>query len=83
MSRVRDWVEQLGGNAQKQELVALGATDYALTCAVRDGDVQRARQGWYAIMAPSDAAFRAVRVGGPVDGRFGSAGDGSLDIRGE
>lgn len=68
MNAVEKWVRQLGGYAQKQELVALGATDYALTRAVKNGSVVRARQGWYSVAVPTDPAFRAVRTGGRLTG---------------
>jgi very-short-patch-repair endonuclease len=68
MSTVADWVTGLGGIAQKQQLVALGATDYALTAAVRTNAVFRARHGWYSTTLPSEAVFRAVRVGGRLTG---------------
>lgn len=68
MSLVAEWVRQLGGFAQKQELVALGATDYALTRAVRSGAVYRARQGWYTISSPGRSDFQAVRTGGRLTG---------------
>ena len=47
MASVREMVGGLGGLAQKRQLVALGATDWMLTRAVHDGEVHRARQGWY------------------------------------
>jgi very-short-patch-repair endonuclease len=68
MSAVANWVNSLGGIAQKQQLVALGATDYALTVAVRTNAVFRARHGWYSTIRPSAAILRAVRVGGRLTG---------------
>lgn len=65
---VAKWVSDLGGIAQKQDLVALGATDYALTSAVRSGAVFRARHGWYSTTPASEAVLRAVRVGGRLTG---------------
>lgn len=61
-------VAELGGMAQKQQLVARGARDLDLTLAVRRGEVARARQGWYTTLAESDPRVRAVRVGGRLTG---------------
>lgn len=61
-------VQSLGGLAQKQQLVARGARDLDLTRAVRDGQVSRARQGWYTTLPDSDLRVRAVRVGGRLTG---------------
>lgn len=61
-------VQQLGGLAQKQELIALGAHDWTLTAAVRSGSVIRARQGWYSTLNDHDPALRAARVGGRLTG---------------
>lgn len=61
-------VHSLGGLAQKQQLVARGARDLDLTRAVRDGQVSRARQGWYTTLPDSDLRVRAVRVGGRLTG---------------
>jgi very-short-patch-repair endonuclease len=68
MSTVANWVISLGGIAQKQQLVALGATDYGLTVAVRSGAVFRARHGWYSTVPASEEVLRAVRVGGRLTG---------------
>src|SRR5690554_5966326 len=61
-------VISLGGLAQKQMLVALGATDRMLTSAVRTGSVHRARQGWYSVIPENDPVLRAARVGGRLAG---------------
>lgn len=61
-------VQRLGGLAQKQQLVALGAHDGMLTAAVRRGSVIRARQGWYSTFTDDDLALRAARVGGRLAG---------------
>ncbi|MGV8896122.1 MAG: hypothetical protein ACOH10_01195 [Rhodoglobus sp.] len=61
-------VHELGGFAQKRQLVARGARDVDLTNAVRDGTVIRARQGWYTTLDYSDPRVRAVRVGGRLTG---------------
>ena len=61
-------VASLGGMAQKQQLVARGARDLDLTGAVRRGEVERARQGWYTTLPRDDPAVRAVRVGGRLTG---------------
>ena len=61
-------VRRLGGMAQKQQLVALGARDHHLTDAVRRGAVTRARQGWYTVLPPMEPRVRAVRVGGRLTG---------------
>lgn len=61
-------VEELGGMAQKRQLVRLGAHDHHLTAAVRSGEVIRARQGWYTTLDPRSPAVQAVRVGGRLTG---------------
>lgn len=61
-------VTDLGGLAQKQQLVASGAQDADLTRAVRDGSVARARQGWYTTEDLAAPRVRAVRVGGRLTG---------------
>lgn len=61
-------VESLGGLAQKQQLVAMGASDRMLAAAVRSGSVIRARQGWYSTFAEHDLTLRAARVGGRLAG---------------
>lgn len=68
MSTIAEMVVQLGGIAQKQELVRLGATSYRLTAAVRAGQVFRARQGWYSTVDPFVPRLRATRVGGRLTG---------------
>jgi very-short-patch-repair endonuclease len=68
MVSVRQMVVGLGGLAQKRQLVALGATDWMLTHAVRSGDVHRARQGWYSVIPESEPVLRAARVGGRLTG---------------
>jgi len=54
--------------AQKQQLVARGATDLSLTGAVRRGEVIRVRNGWYSTFGEADPRLRAVRVGGRLTG---------------
>ncbi len=61
-------VDLLGGMAQKQQLVRLGARDLDLTLAVRHGDVTRARQGWYTTLDERSLAVQAVRIGGRLTG---------------
>ncbi len=61
-------VHSLGGMAQKQQLVKLGARDLDLTSAVKRGEVIRARQGWYTTLPERDPRVRAVRVGGRLTG---------------
>ncbi|WP_411699474.1 hypothetical protein [Conyzicola sp.] len=68
MADIAELVDRLGGMAQKQQLVALGARDLDLTLAVRGGRVIRARQGWYSTLAEDDPRVRAVRVGGRLTG---------------
>jgi very-short-patch-repair endonuclease len=68
MVHIAEVVSSLGGIAQKQQLVARGARDIDLTRAVRQGDLIRARQGWYATMPADSLAVRAVRVGGRLTG---------------
>jgi very-short-patch-repair endonuclease len=61
-------VNNLGGMAQKQQLVRRGADDRDLTYAVRAGDVVRVRNGWYSTMDERSPELRAVRVGGRLTG---------------
>jgi hypothetical protein len=61
-------VTSLGGMAQKQQLVARGARDLDLTRAVKRGEVERARQGWYTTLPTDDPRVKAVRVGGRLTG---------------
>ncbi len=61
-------VTRLGGTAQKRQLVALGATDYDLTVAVRQPRVLRVRNGWYTTDFSEPHRVRAVRVGGRLTG---------------
>jgi very-short-patch-repair endonuclease len=68
MTTIGELVQSLGGMAQKQQLVRLGARDFHLTAAVRCGDVIRARNGWYSTMSEKDPRLRAVRVGGRLTG---------------
>ena len=68
MADVRELVDELGGLAQKQQLVARGVRDCDLTQAVKRGEVVRARQGWYSTAAESEPRLRAVRVGGRLTG---------------
>lgn len=83
MSVIAQWIESLGGFAQKQQLVALGATDYALTLAVRQGEVRRARQGWYSTVSPGDPRFRAVRCGGRLTGLSAIRAEGGWVLESE
>jgi len=68
MAHIASNVHALGGIAQKQQLVARGARDIDLTRAVRNGDVIRARQGWYTTLPADSLTVRAVRVGGRLTG---------------
>lgn len=68
MDSVRKMVTRLGGLAQKQQLVAFGATDRMLAAAVHGGSVIRARQGWYSTYAEHELVLRAARVGGRLAG---------------
>lgn len=68
VDRIARWVNEMGGLAQKQQLVARGATDRALAAAVHSGAVVRARQGWYSTFAEDAPALRAARVGGRLTG---------------
>jgi len=68
MTDIARIVHQLGGIAQKQQLVARGARDLDLTRAFRSGAVDRARQGWYTTLPSEDLRVRAVRVGGRLTG---------------
>ena len=61
-------VDLIGGMAQKQQLMRLGARDLDLTRAVRDGDVTRARQGWYTTLDTRSPEVQAVRIGGRLTG---------------
>lgn len=84
MSIIAQWVQRLGGFAQKRQLVRLGATDAALTEAVRSGAVLRARNGWYSTAAERDPEFMAVRCGGRLTGlsAIRAAGGWVLDSHG-
>lgn len=68
MTGLGDWVDELGGMAQKQQLVRRGATDKDLTYAYKAGHVIRARNGWYSTMPEWSYPLRAVRVGGRLTG---------------
>lgn len=68
MVDIREIVDDLGGIAQKRQLVARGAQDYDLTRAVREKSVARARQGWYTTVDAGEPRVRAVRVGGRLTG---------------
>ncbi|WP_010202865.1 glycyl-tRNA synthetase [Salinibacterium sp. PAMC 21357] len=68
MADIQELVSELGGLAQKRQLVARGARDEDLTRAVRDGLVARARQGWYTTENVTTPRVRAVRVGGRLTG---------------
>jgi very-short-patch-repair endonuclease len=68
MADIARLVDELGGMAQKQQLVARGARDLELTWGVRRGEVFRARQGWYSTLPEDDPRVRAVRVGGRLTG---------------
>jgi very-short-patch-repair endonuclease len=68
MRDIADMVASLGGMAQKQQLVALGARDLDLTGSVRRNETRRARQGWYTTLPDSDPRVSAVRVGGRLTG---------------
>ncbi|HEY4268469.1 MAG TPA: hypothetical protein VGM94_09785 [Galbitalea sp.] len=61
-------VHDLGGMAQKRQLVARGARDIDLTRAVHSGEVIRVRNGWYSTMADGSPEVQAVRVGGRLTG---------------
>lgn len=68
MHDVKAMVELLGGMAQKQQLVRVGARDLDLTRAVRSGEVTRARQGWYTTLDDRSPEVQAVRIGGRLTG---------------
>lgn len=68
MIDISEAVRAHGGMAQKQQLVAGGATDYLLSAAVRRGEVIRVRNGWYSTLKEYDPRLRAVRVGGRLTG---------------
>lgn len=68
MANIEDIVNNMGGLAQKRQLVERGARDKDLTRAVREKSVTRARQGWYTTLDPSEPRVRAVRVGGRLTG---------------
>jgi very-short-patch-repair endonuclease len=74
-------VHELGGVAQKQQLVARGARDCDLTRAVRRGEIIRVRKGWYTTLSADGPEVRAVRVGGRLTGLSAivSAGGWVLD----
>ncbi len=68
MALLSEIVNNLGGMAQKQQLVRRGARDRDLTAAVRSRDVVRVRNGWYSTMDETSPELRAVRVGGRLTG---------------
>ena len=68
MVDIAELIYQLGGLAQKQQLVSRGARDLDLTRAVRDGIAVRARQGWYTTVNEAEPRVRAARVGGRLTG---------------
>ena len=68
MTNIAAVVHELGGVAQKRQLVKRGARDEELTRAVRAGEVIRVRQGWYSTLASDAPAVRAIRVGGRLTG---------------
>lgn len=68
MVDIQELVKDLGGIAQKRQLVARGARDHDLTKAVKDKAVERARQGWYTTVDAAEPRVRAVRVGGRLTG---------------
>ena len=68
MAKIAQWVDDLGGMAQKQQLVSRGATDWDLTRAYQRGEVIRVRNGWYSTMPTESLPVRAVRVGGRLTG---------------
>ncbi|MGV8969850.1 MAG: hypothetical protein ACOH1J_05315 [Microbacteriaceae bacterium] len=68
MISVIETVESLGGVARKQQLVSRGVGDRDLPCAVREGQVFRARQGCYAALPENSEHVRAIRVGGCLTG---------------
>jgi len=65
---LHDEINSHGGFATTRELRAAGATEHALTRAVRSGVIRRVRNGWYSTVAPSDPRFRAIRAGGRLTG---------------
>ena len=68
MKSIAEAVDSLGGMAQKQQLVRLGATDRDLTYAYQQRWVIRARNGWYSTKPENSPEVRAVRVGGRLTG---------------
>ena len=68
MADIAKLVDELGGMAQKRQLVRRGATDWDLTRAYQSRQVIRARNGWYSTMPADSPPVRAVRVGGRLTG---------------
>ena len=68
MADIAALVHDLGGMAQKRQLVARGARDLDLTRAVRTGEVIRVRNGWYSTLEEHSPQVQAVRVGGRLTG---------------
>jgi hypothetical protein len=62
--------EQSGGFLRRRDLLRLGLTDHDIRSHRRQGSLRRVRQGWYLNTRSgcSDAAVRAVRVGGWLSG---------------
>ncbi|WP_157887410.1 glycyl-tRNA synthetase [Frondihabitans sp. PAMC 28766] len=69
MTSIAGLVDHYGhGLLHKRQLVRHGAKDHHLTLAVRNGEVRRARRGWYTTWRQDDPRFVAVRVGGRLTG---------------
>jgi very-short-patch-repair endonuclease len=55
---------RLGGLAPTYALLRRGATSHGLTAAVRRGEIERVRQGWYGLPAADPLSTQAARIGG-------------------
>ena len=64
MRTLHSTLAQLGHIATRAQLVAEGFHGFALTAAVRGGEIARIRRGWYRTAEANLDAVAAVRVGG-------------------
>lgn len=66
METVSNSLRSLGGVAPRRVLMRSGLSPRRLAGAVHRGEVQRVRQGWYALPGLPVEALEAIRVGGTV-----------------
>jgi len=61
-------IRRNGGFMRRRDLLAAGRTDGQIRRALAERRIFRVRQGWYSIPGTSEAAVRAVRLGGRLTG---------------